>query len=279
MRSPFIGNEAVAAGLLTPYELRSRYTAIFPNVYIARGADISATLRAHAAWLWSRRSGVVAGRSAAALHGAKWVSGDLPAEILWQNRRPPSGLRTWLDAVAPDEIAVVGGTLITTPARTAFDIACRYPLDAAVAAIDALARATKLEVAAIAKVAHRYRGRRGIRTARSAIALVDAAAESPRETWLRLLLIRQGFPRPVTQIPVYDEYGQRIAVFDMGWEHLKIAVDYDGDHHRTSRNQFYRDIRRAEAVANLGWILLRVTVEDTEGAILHRVGTAFARRA
>jgi very-short-patch-repair endonuclease len=65
----------------------------------------------------------------------------------------------------------------------------------------------------------------------------------------------------------------------MGWEHLKIAVDYDGDHHRTARGQFYRDIRRAETVANLGWTLIRITANDLEGEILHRVGTAFARRA
>ena len=49
-------------------------------------------------------------------------------------------------------------------------------------------------------LAGRYRGRRGIRRVIGTIALVDAGAESPRETWLRLLLIRDGFPPPTTQI-------------------------------------------------------------------------------
>lgn len=61
-------------------------------------------------------------------------------------------------------------------------------------------------------LAKRYHGRRGIRRARIALDLVDPGAESPRETWLRLLLIRAGFPPPQTQIPVYDEYGQLVAV-------------------------------------------------------------------
>jgi very-short-patch-repair endonuclease len=114
---------------------------------------------------------------------------------------------------------------------------------------------------------------------RRALRLVDAGAESPRETWLRLLLIRAGFPAPQTQVPVYDEYGQLVAVLDMGWESLKLAVEYDGDHHWTDRRQFNKDIRRAEALADLGWIDIRVTAEDTEGGVIARVRAAWEPRA
>src|SRR5699024_9033826 len=117
------------------------------------------------------------------------------------------------------------------PARTALDIACRYRVDPAVAAVDALARATKLKMADVDLLVQRYAGRRGIKNARAALDLVDPGAESPRETGLRLILIRAGFPRPQTQIPVYDEYGALVAVLDMGWEDIKVAADYDGDHH------------------------------------------------
>lgn len=133
-------------------------------------------------------------------------------------------------------------------------------------------------MADIELLAERYRGRRHIRRAHRALALVDPGAESPRETWLRLLLIRAGFPSPNTQIPVYDQYGQLVAVLDMGWKHLKIAVEYDGDQHRTDRRQFYKDIRRAEAVAELGWIHIRITAEDTEGGVIARVSAAWDRR-
>lgn len=279
MRTPFIGSEALAAGVLAPYALRSRFVAIYPDVYVQPDVELTATMRAEAAWLWSRRNGVVAGRSAAALHGAKWISPRLPAEILCSNRRPPSGIRSWSDTVADDESELVDGIRVTTPARTALDIACRYPVDAVVAAIDALARRTRLKMADVELIAERYQGRRGIRQAREVLDLVDPGAESPRETRLRLLIVRAGFPPPTTQIPVYDTYGVLVAVLDMGWEDVKIALEYDGDHHRTDRRTFNNDIRRAEAVGELGWIHLRVTVEDTDGAILHRVASAFARRA
>lgn len=279
MVKPFIGSEAVASGVATPYALRSRCMAIHPDVYFPAGTELTAGLRAHAAWLWSRRRAVVAGRSASALHGAKWVDHQAPAELLYDYRRPPRGIRTWSDRFCPDEIQTIAGITATTPARTALDLACRYRIDKAVAAIDALARATDLKTIDVEILAERYRGRRGISRARVALSLVDAGAESPRETWLRLLLVDAGYPRPRTQIPVYGEYGELIAVLDMGWESIKVAVEYEGDHHRTDRRQFNKDIARLETLTtDLGWIVVRVTAEDVPGGILHRVAAAWARR-
>ena len=278
MEEPFIGSEAVESGIVTPYALRSRFLAIHPDVYVSAGAELTAQSRARAAWLWSRRRGVIAGQSASALHGAEWIDDRAAAELLYDYRRPPGGIRTWSDGVGEDEVALVAGIPVTTPARTALDLACRYPVGKAVAAIDALARATDLKVIDVEILAGRYRGRRGIRRARIALPLVDSGAESPRETWLRLLLVRAGFPPPETQIPVYDECGALIALLDMGWKDIKLAVEYDGDHHRTDRRQFNKDIRRAEAVAALGWLDVRVTAEDTEGAVIARVSAARRRR-
>ena len=206
------------------------------------------------------------------------MDGGRPAELLWPNRHPPRGIRTWSDQWADDEVEVIDGIRVTTPARTALDLACRYPLDRAVAAIDALARATQLKIADVELLADRYRGRRGIRRARSVLDLVDPGAESPRETWLRLLVMRHDYPRPQTQIPVYDEFGVLVAVFDLGWEDLKIAMDYEGSHHWMSRARINHDIRKAETVAELGWIDLRVTADDSEGGIMRRLSAAWRRR-
>jgi very-short-patch-repair endonuclease len=259
--------------------LRSRCIAIHPDVYVPTGTDLTATTRARAAWLWSRRRGIVAGHSASALHGAKWVDHQAPAQLLYEHRRPPAGIRTWSDQIAEDELQLVSGVPTTTPARTAFDIACRNSVGNAVAAVDALARATRFNVADAQVLANRYKGHRNVRRARRALTLIDAGAESPRETWLRLLLIDAGYPRPQTQIPVYGEYGELVALLDLGWEDVKIALEYEGDHHRTDRRQFHRDIARYEALPDLGWITVRVTAEDMPGGILRRVAAAWSRRA
>jgi hypothetical protein len=277
MEAPFIGSEAMASGRLTRHQLRRRCVAVHPDVYVQVGAQLTATSRAAAAWLWTGRRGVLAGRSAAALHGAKWVSDDAHAQLLHRNRRRPSGIDTWSDRYEDDEVQTIRGMPVTTPARTALDLACRLPLDDAVVAIDALARATKLKMADVDLLVERYRGRRAIRQARVALDLVDAGAESPQESRLRLLYIRAGFPRPETQIPVYDEYGQLVAVLDMGWRDVMVGADYEGEHHRLSRQRFNSDIRRHDAVTEMGWADVRVTVEDTDAVIVDRTRRAFEK--
>jgi very-short-patch-repair endonuclease len=279
MEQPFLGREALDAGRLTSHRLRTDYAILFPGVYVPVDTTVTARVRAQAAYLWSRRRGIVAGRSAAAVHGAKWVDPTAPAELIHPNRHRPTGLQTWADRIDDDEIVVLDGMRVTSAARTALDLACRQRPDRAVAAIDALARATRLKVADVELLVHRYRGRKGIRRARTTLELVDAGAESPRETWLRLLIVRSGLPRPRTQIPVLDEYRQLVARVDMGWEDWKIAIEYDGEHHWTDRRQMARDIRRTEQLGELGWIVIRVTAEDTPGTILHRVGKAIGRRS
>jgi hypothetical protein len=278
IREPFIGSAAQAAGALTRHELRTRYVAIHHDVYIAKDTEMTAVLRAKACWLRTRGHGVLAGFSASALHGAKWIDASLPATVIDTNRRRTPGVAVWAVAFDDDEIESIDGMRVTTPARTAVDLACRYPLDRAVVAIDALARVTRLKVPDVELAAGRHPGRHGLERARKAIELVDPGAESPQETRVRLLIIRAGYPPPETQISVYNEYGVLIGEVDMGWRGLKIAVDYEGKHHRMSREQFDKDIRRIRDLTEAGWIVIRLTVQDTEGTILRLIADAWARR-
>jgi hypothetical protein len=263
---------------LTRHQLRTQFVAIHPDVYVRVGQEPSAIVRAEAAWLWTHREGVIAGQSAAAVHGAKWVSAQRPAEVLWENRRAPRGLRVWSGQISDDDVQTVAGLRVTGPARTALDIARRYPPAKAVAAIDSLARATRLQIGDVERLAARHVGGRGIRRAREVLAQVDAGAESPQETYLRLLVISNGFPPPMTQIPVYDDHGALIAVLDMGWQDMMIALDYEGDHHRRTRNEFNKGIRRHDAVTERGWTDIRVTVADTDGGIIARLSSAWSTR-
>ena len=278
MGGPFVGSEAVAEGLLTRSQL-SRYTRLFRDVYVSPDTPVTAALRAKAGWLWAKRQGVVAGFAAAALHGSKWVDDTTTVELIHENRHRLPGLSTRGDRIGEDEIVVVDGIPVTSPTRTALDLGCWYPTTSGVAAIDSLARATDIKVADVELLAQRYPGRRGIARARLAISLFDPGAQSPKETWLRLVLVQAGLPRPQTQIPVFDEFGSAIAYLDMGWEDVKVAVEYDGDQHRSDRSQYNWDIRRLERLQHLGWILIRVVAGDRPADIVRRVRTALSTRA
>lgn len=279
MEEPFLGSEAVASGALTRSQLCTRYARLFRDVYVNRDVQVTAALRAKAGWLWAKRQGVVAGVSAAALHGSKWVEDTTTVELIHGNRHRLPGLHTRGDRIEEDEITVVNGVPVTTPARTVLDLGCWYPTMSGVAAIDSLARATEFKAADVELLAQRYPGRRGIARARLAITLFDAGAQSPKETWLRLVLVDAGLPRPQTQIPVRDEFGTVIAYLDLGWERLRVAVEYDGDQHRSDRSQYSWDIGRLEILQRLGWIVIRVIAGDRPAGIVRRVKTALAGRA
>jgi len=278
MSHPFIGSEAVAAGQIVKSALRRRYTRLFPDVYVGIGVEPTAEMLARAGWLWSGRKAVVAGRSAAALLGTNWVDDCNPVDLIHDNRTAPTGIRVRGDRLSDDEIRLVDGMAVTTPLRTALDVACWYPPGTGLAVLDALARAAPFDIGAAKKLAERYPGRRGIRRARQVLELVDPGAQSPKESWLRLLLIDGGLPRPQTQIPVYDELGNAVAYLDMGWEEIKVAVEYDGEQHRNDRRQYTWDIRRLEMLERRGWIVIRVVAGDRPADILRRVRAAIARR-
>lgn len=276
MSEPFLGSAALAAGALSRHALRTRYTAIHQDVYLPRDAELDATVRAKAAWLRTRGHGVVAGFSASALHGARWIDPGRPATVIDTNRRRSRGLEVWADRIEPGEVCRIDGISMTTPVRTAVDLARRYPLDTAVAAIDSLARATRTSVNDML-AATSQPGRHGMVRARRAILLVDPGAESPRETWLRLVIIRAGFPRPETQVPIGNEFGVLIGVADLGWRDKRVAVEYEGRHHRMSRERFDRDIRRLDEMTEMGWRVVRVTAADTEATVIRRLRLAWDR--
>lgn len=274
---PFIGAEALADGLVRKHHLRSNsYASLFPGVYLPAHLRPTFAHRVEGAWLWSRRQGIVAGLTAARLYGAKWVGDDEPVELVWTNARSPEGIITSAAGLAEGETVLLGRIPVTSLARTAFDLARRPALGSAVARVDALGAAAPFDCAHVEGLAARHRGVRGVRQVLRVLGLYDPGAESPKETWLRLLVVEAGFPRPRTQIPV--KAGSRDYYLDMGWEDLKIAVEYDGDHHRTDRSQFAKDIRRLEDLAALGWIVIRVAAGTSRLEILTRLRRAWGTR-
>ncbi|MGH3970458.1 MAG: hypothetical protein ACRDTV_20640, partial [Mycobacterium sp.] len=194
MREVFIGSQAVAQGGLTKNDLRVRHRAIFHDVYRAAHREPSLRDRTIGAWLWSHRRGVIAGAAASALHGAPWVDAGIPIELIAPSARPHSGLVVRNETIADDEITRVAGLPVTTLPRTAYDLGRHLRRGQAIARLDALMWATPFSVEDVLLLAKRYPGARGLRRLRAALPLVDGGAASPKETWLRLLLIDAGLP-------------------------------------------------------------------------------------
>ncbi|MDT5095734.1 MAG: hypothetical protein QOH60_5097 [Mycobacterium sp.] len=276
---PFVGSEAILRGLVRKHELRARYRSVYPDVYVTKELVLTLHQRAHAAWLWSHRHGIIAGLTAAALHGSKWVDDSRPIELIWPNSRRPRGLRTYDFRLRAHEYAHIGDFLVTTLERTAFDIGRHGSLNEAVARLDALGNATGFHLDEVRRIARDHPGARGVRQLLTGLDLYDPGAASPKERWLRLLIIRAGYPRPQTQIPVRSPDGSQWYYLDMGWENLKLAVEYDGDQHRVDPVRFAYDIRRLEDLQTLGWTDIRVTARHPSSDVMRRVQRAWDQRA
>ncbi|MBI3691751.1 MAG: hypothetical protein HY239_14150, partial [Mycolicibacterium aromaticivorans] len=251
MSSPIIGSAAIASGLLTRGQLRWNYIALHPDVYIPKGCERTLDVRTRAAALWVP-GGVIAGRVAAALHGASWVPATVPIELIGHARRRQTGVIVREERIRVGECGPMADLVVTTPERTALDLARHLGRGEAVVHLDALAAATGIGPAAVLSLADRHPGARGIRRARNSVSLMDSGAQSPRESWLRLMLIDAGYPRPATQIPVSDGY--TTAFIDLGWDEPKIGLEYEGAHHQSDRGQHVRDISRYDMLEAMGWL-------------------------
>jgi hypothetical protein len=281
VESPFVGTDALRSGRLTEHELRQSCTRVYRNVYLRRGVELSAESRAVAAWLWSGGQAVVAGNSAAALLGAKWVDAEAAAELISARKRPPPLIITRDETLLAGETLTVNGIPVTSPSRTAFDLGRQPGLQRAVIRIDALTRATGVATADVEVLIDAHRGARGLQQLRRVLPLVDGGAESPQETRTRMLIMAAGLPRPQTQIEVRGDWGRVLARIDLGWPEVKVGIEYDGAQHWTDSRVRTNDIDRTADLQRRGWILIRVSADLLRyrpGVVISRVREALRSR-
>lgn len=120
--------------------------------------------------------------------------------------------------------------------------------------------------------------RRGTAQAGGLLPLVTGRADSPPESWLKLLLVEAGFPPPADQFEVRDILDRVRYVLDLCWPELRIAVEYDG--YEAHEHRLDRDAWRDLDLERRGWITIRATANDLRDptALLSRIDEAFLAR-
>lgn len=282
--SPFRGSVAVAAGLVTRNVLRGpRFRRLFPDVYVSSLLPVDLALRARAAALLVEGCGVVAGYAAAELLGASCGAGNAPVDVLLRfgrQRHGAPGLVVHRDRLDPTEIETVGGVPVTSPLRTGFDLArwASTPTERVVA-VDALAYHRRVAPDAIAALARVHQGAHGSAHLPAVLTLVDGRSESPMESRIRMAIVLAGLPRPSVQHPLCA--GGRSFRLDLAYPAIRLAIEYDGELHRTQRRA-RRDLEREALLAADGWTVVRfdaVTVLQRPHEIAVVVGRELAVRS
>ena len=105
----------------------------------------------------------------------------------------------------------------------------------------------------------------------SALSLIREDVDSPQETNLRLWALSRGLPEPVVHPQVYCRLLNRTVEPDLGYPHVKLALEYEGEHHLLSKSQWASDIARDEALRHEGWEVLRVTSQMSRAELERKI--------
>ncbi|GAA1890927.1 hypothetical protein [Williamsia serinedens] len=266
-------------------DLRRDMVRLHRGVFADPRVTLTATDRIRAAHLGAGPGSVIAGRSAQFLHGVAYPDVDGDVEIIRDLRgqgRRRSGIHVIrTDQLGPDDIVEIDGMPVTSLVRTAFDLGRRRPDWLALGHLDDMARTTALDAHALWAYTRDHAHTSGIRQLRELVGLVDAGAESPGESWTRLIMHRHELPRPETQIEVFDEFGVLIGRFDLGYRRYKVGIDYDGVEHHSSDEQRAHDAHRDSGVRRRGWIPLRTgaaAIVENQFAELAKIERALVSR-
>lgn len=267
----FRGTDAIRAGLVTPGQLRGpNYLRLFPDTYVRRGDEPpNLVVRSLAAYLYTGRRGILSGYSAAEVQQASCGPLDAPAELtLPGGGHPRPGLLVHRDRLDPDEIQMCRGLPVTTPVRTAYDLArWQEQLIEAVVAVDALANRGQgdhdhdhagFDPADVLRLAKRHPGARGSARLPRVVELADRRSGSPMETRLRLVLVLRGLPVPEVQYPVLDDRRRRAVWLDLAYPEHRIGIEYEGADH-ANPDRVLRDVSRYTRLVADSWRIYRFT--------------------
>lgn len=116
----------------------------------------------------------------------------------------------------------------------------------------------------LARAAHSS-GRRHRARLEAALADIRVGSFSRLETEYRLDASAAGLPDLEIDVEIRDGDGRLLGIADGVYARYGVIVEIEGDHHRTSRRQWNRDIDRLAAFAAAGWEVIRLTGARVRG--------------
>ena len=245
------------------------------GAYLRADVELTAVARAQVAALVIGTSSVLCDRTAAWVLGVEcmaYAELDAPPPLescVLRGHEPterPEVIGRTRDLKEKD-IVVIGGVRVTSPLRTAADLLCLLPRREALAAADALMRAHGFTTSDLRRLLVRYFRRRGVIQARNLAPLVDGRSESAGESWTRLAIVDHDLPTPQPQFWVAVQ-GRPTYRLDLAYPHARIAIEYDGVAHHTSREDRRRDAERRAWLSANGWRVVVLTKASFQEEVL-----------
>ncbi|WP_232663913.1 hypothetical protein [Pseudonocardia sp. TRM90224] len=270
--------DAIVNGLLHP---------LWRGVLVESERLLDPRTRATAALLASGPDAVLTGPTASALHGCVAITAPtthvvVPYSCRFRGR---DGLVTHRGSYFADDVVLRDGLRMLSLERVTADILCdERPANALALADEVLRRAGDDHEPTRRRILEHIRRRHAIGDIRGTVRgsdLLDLAsprAESIAESWLRMILVEQGFPLAEVNWPLCDLDGREVYRLDLAWPSLRIAVEYDGYAAHVGRER--ADEARYEDLRRRGWLVVRATSVDLTDSrrLASELRSAFTRR-
>ena len=260
-RGPFAISEAQSAGLSRKQLRGASWKRVPGGLYAWTGLADNPALLLRALHRRLPEGAVFSGQTAGWLHGLDMVPAD-PVEVTVPygcGVSARAGLCIRHAILSTRDIVGCHGVPVTSPLRTAFDLARHLCLVEGIVAVDKALHSRLIDLAEFRRYLATHPGSTWISRARRVADLAEPATESAMETRLRVLLIDAGLPRPQAQVALYDDEGRFLARTDLYYPDHRLALEYDGSTHRES---LVDDNRRQNRLVRAGFRLLRYTASD-----------------
>jgi len=164
--------------------------------------------------------------------------------------------------IRDEDVVLLDGMRVSSPARTWRELAGLLDAGDLVAAGDSVVHRRLTTIEQLRLVTLRDRKYPGRRYARDALPHLSDRAESRPESLLRIALWRAGLPPVWVNRDVIDGAGQVMARVDLLFRDYPIAVEYDGDQHRSDVDQWRRDVVRLGNLEDGGITVVRAMADD-----------------
>jgi hypothetical protein len=178
---------------------------------------------------------------------------------------PPGGVTSIRAPLPPSDVIEVRGVRVTSPARTAFELARDTgPYERAVAGVDAMLHVHLLTASLLRAYLSNHAGWKRVPQVRAVLADADAGAENPMETMLRLFWQSVTGRRLLANRYIFDRAGEFVGRADILDEDIATVGQFDGDVH-SSRRARTMDARRRRAYEHAGLAVVQATSIDLLG--------------
>jgi hypothetical protein len=250
-------------------------------------------------------SAVISHGSAAAVHGLWQPAPDdglVHVTVAGKPERLDASVRVHGSRLPESLVSTVDGLRVTSPARTAVDLARGRSLPSALVALDGAVRwrlagadergswrlrdglvPVPERRAALDELATAYAsvwGWPGTRVVRQALDVVDPASESPLESWSRGWILLAALPQPELNVAIVGASG-RTYFGDFVWTDRRVVGEADGmaKYGVTAveqRRRLGEQRRREDDLERAGWRVVRWATGDSGPAVVARLARALA---